>query len=145
LTKVLQGEPVAPLSTHETVPPGFGIGNSGKQDTKENPKNAIALTHELEASVSTPLGPKEKAQLEAFLNQGQDTSPSTPATSAANIVKQQLSKEIGTPITSLTQLQSSFRNPSSKAIFIDDLTPIAPEEMSPSDFFFTKKRRAIVK
>jgi hypothetical protein len=42
-------------------------------------------------------------------------------------------------------LQLSFGNPSSEVIFIDDLTPIAPKEMPPSDFFFSKKRRAIVK
>jgi hypothetical protein len=99
----------------------------------------------LETSVSTPLGPQEKAHLEDFLKQGQHTSPSTPATSAVNPFEKQLSKEIGTPITSLTLLQSIFRNPSSEVIFIDDLTPIAPEEMHPSEFFFSKKRRAIVK
>jgi hypothetical protein len=38
-----------------------------------------------------------------------------------------------------------FQKSSSEIIFIDDLTPIAPEEMPPSDFFFSKKRRAIVK
>jgi hypothetical protein len=108
-------------------------------------KDTEVLTEELEASVSTPLGPQEKAHLEAFHKQGHNTSPSTLATSVANTAEKQLSKDIGVPITSLTPLQSSFRNPSSEIIFIDDLTPIAPEEMPPSDFFFSKKRRAIVK
>jgi hypothetical protein len=57
---------------------------------------------EVEASLSNPLGPQAKAHLEAFLKKGQDTSPSTPATSVANTVEQQPSTEIGTPITSLT-------------------------------------------
>jgi hypothetical protein len=30
-------------------------------------------------------------------------------------------------------------------MFIEDLTPISVEEMPTSDFFFSKKRRAIVK
>jgi hypothetical protein len=53
--------------------------------------------------------------------------------------------EIGTPIASLTPLQSSLRNPNSEIILVSDLTPISPEEMPPSDFFFSKKRKAIVK
>jgi hypothetical protein len=30
-------------------------------------------------------------------------------------------------------------------VFIKDLTPISAEEMPPSDFFFNKKRRVVVK
>jgi hypothetical protein len=46
---------------------------------------------------------------------------------------------------SLTPLQSSQGNPNAEVIFIEDLTPISAEEMPPSNFFFSKKRRAIVK
>jgi hypothetical protein len=53
--------------------------------------------------------------------------------------------KIMSPITSLTPLQTSFRNPSSELTFVGDLTPILPEEMPPSDFFFNKKQKAIVK
>jgi hypothetical protein len=145
LPKVLQGESIATPPAQESIPPGFEPGNSGKQDIEETPKSSEVLTQELEASLSSPLGPQAIAQLEAFLKQGQDASPSTPATYAANTVEQQQSIEIGTPITSLTPLQSSFGNPSSEVIFVGDLTPILPEEMPPSDFFFSKKQRAIVK
>jgi hypothetical protein len=100
---------------------------------------------ELKASLSIPLGPQAMAHLEAFLKQGKDTSPSIPATSVAHTAKKKSSTEIGTPITSLTPLHSSFKNPSSEVIFIDDLTPIFLKEMPPSDCFFSKKRRAIVK
>jgi hypothetical protein len=99
----------------------------------------------MEDLLSNPLGPLEKAHLEAFLKQGQDTSPSTLATFVANTTEKQLSKEIDTPITSLTPLQSSSRNPSFEVIFIGDLTPISLEEIPPSVFFFSMKRRAIVK
>jgi len=103
------------------------------------------LTQELEAPLSSPLGPQATTQLEAFLKQWHDTSLLTPATPALNTAEQQQSIEIDTPITSLNPLQSSFRNPSSEVIFVSDLTPILPEEMPPSDFFFSKKHRAIVK
>jgi hypothetical protein len=49
------------------------------------------------------------------------------------------------PITSLTLLQASFRNPRSELTFVGGLTPIFPEEMPPKDFFFSKKRKVIVK
>jgi hypothetical protein len=67
LPKVLQGESVAPSSTQETVPPGFETGSSGGKETEENPKDIEVSIEKLEASVSTPLGPQAKAQLEAFL------------------------------------------------------------------------------
>jgi hypothetical protein len=72
------------------------------------------------------------------------SSPTTPA-DTSNTTKQQQSTEIGTPITSLTPLQSSFENPNSKIVFVDDLTPISPKEMPPSEFFFSRKQKAIVK
>jgi hypothetical protein len=46
---------------------------------------------------------------------------------------------------SLAPLKSSQGNPNAKVIFIEDLTPISAEEMPPSDFFFSKKRRATQK
>ena len=48
------------------------------------------------------------------------------------------------PIPSLTPLETSFELPSSEFINIDDLTPITLEEIPPSNFFFNKKRKAII-
>ena len=62
-----------------------------------------------------------------------------------NTTKRQLSTEIGSPIMSLTPLQSSQGNPNDQVIFIEDLSLILAEEMPPLDLFFSKKRRAIVK
>jgi hypothetical protein len=105
------------------------------------------LNQKLEASLSSPLGPQAKAQLEAFLKQGQTMSPSSPTTpiGTSNTIEQQQSMEIGSPITSLTPLQSSFGTPHPNFFFVNELTPISPEEMPPSYFFFSKKRKAIVK
>jgi len=73
--------------------------------------------------------------------------PSTPATHVvtSNTIEKQQSTEIATPITSLTPLQTSFGNPNYELVFVGDLSPILPEEMPPSDFFFSKKWKAIVK
>jgi hypothetical protein len=64
-----------------------------------------------------------------------------PATSIGtpNTTRQEHSTTIISPITSLTPLQTSFGNPSPKLIFVGDLTPIFPEEMPPSNLFFSKK------
>jgi hypothetical protein len=137
--KILQGESVATSPAQESAPPGFELENSSKQDTQETPKGSEVLTQELKLSLSIPLGPQATVQIERFLKQGHDTSPSTPTTYVANIVEQQPSMDIGTPITSLTPLQSSFKNLSSEVIYVDDLTPIMPEEVPPLDFFFNNK------
>jgi hypothetical protein len=54
-------------------------------------------------------------------------------------------KEIDNPIASITPLQFTKGNPDAKIIFKEDLTPISVEELPPSDLFFTKKRKALVK
>ena len=53
--------------------------------------------------------------------------------------------ELGSPITALTPLQSSFGTPNLEVIYVSDLTPISIEETPSSDFFFSKKRKAVVK
>jgi hypothetical protein len=42
-------------------------------------------------------------------------------------------------------LQFTIGNPNAKVIFIEDLTPISVEELPPSNFFFSKKRKVVVK
>jgi hypothetical protein len=105
------------------------------------------LTQKLEASLLGQLSPQALEQIKSYMRQGPDMPPSMPSTPAgtSNTIEQQQSMNIGTPITSLTPLQSSVRNLNSEIIFVSDLTPISPKEMLPSDFFFSKKRKAIVK
>jgi hypothetical protein len=86
------------------MPLGFEPGSSCKYNIEETPKSSKVLTRKLQASLSISLGPQATAQLEAFLKQGQDASPSTLATFSTNTAEQQQSTEIGTPITSLTPL-----------------------------------------
>jgi hypothetical protein len=87
------------------------------------------------------------AQFEAFMNPRQFVPHSMPTTYARtpNTIRQQHSTKITFPIASLTPLQTSFENPSFKITFVGDLTPTFPEGMPPSDLFFSKKQKSIMK
>jgi hypothetical protein len=65
----------------------------------------------VDTALSNPPGNQAKAQFEALIKKGQDTSPSTPNKPATNTTEKQPSTEIGSPIMSLTPLQSSQGNP----------------------------------
>jgi hypothetical protein len=54
-------------------------------------------------------------------------------------------KQIGAPITSVTPLQSTQGNIQEGWIFGEELRPIREKELPPNEFFFDKKRKAIVK
>jgi hypothetical protein len=56
-----------------------------------------------------------------------------------------LSTEIGNPIEVVTPLQFTRGNPNIETIFIIDFTPISVEEIPPTKFFFSKKRKGMVK
>jgi hypothetical protein len=79
-------------------------------------KRPQKLTQEVKASLSGQLIPQELAQLEDFLKQGQDMPRSTPTNPSVTsiTIEPQHSIEIYTPITSLTPLQTNFRNPNSE-------------------------------
>jgi hypothetical protein len=55
------------------------------------------------------------------------------------------SKELGSPITSLTLLQSTFETPHEGCLYVSDLEPISRDEIPSSDYFFRKKRRVVLK
>jgi hypothetical protein len=77
-----------------------------------------------EAGTKTPDPPKQQSPL------------STPGEAA---------KQIGQPITSITPLQSAQAGVSEGWIFDEELRPIRAEELPPNEFFFDKKRKAVVK
>jgi hypothetical protein len=54
-------------------------------------------------------------------------------------------KQIGEPITSVTPLQSTQGNIKGGWIFNEEMRPIRAEELPPNEFFFDKKRKAVVK
>jgi hypothetical protein len=55
------------------------------------------------------------------------------------------STEIGSPIDSLTPLQSTFGFPQTRDLFVDEFTSISIYEIPPSDYFFIKKKKDVLK
>jgi hypothetical protein len=56
-----------------------------------------------------------------------------------------VSTKLGIPITSLTPLQSTYGNPQEGSLYVSDLEPISRDEIPSSDYFFSKKRKVILK
>jgi hypothetical protein len=147
LPKILQGESIITPPEQGSIPPGFEPKSSGKQTTEESPKNPEVSSQGLETSQAEHLESQTKVQSETPLKQNQvipPLSPTTPADTSRAIEGMQFT-EVGSPITTLTPLQSSFGTPSLEVIYASDLTPIPLEEIPPSNFFFSTKRRAIVR
>jgi hypothetical protein len=86
------------------------------------------------------------ASFEAFMKHGHNfpLSLSNTETPVKDVTNQGESTAFISPIPSLTPLATSFDLPCSEVINIDDLTPIEPEDMPSSYFFFNKKRKAII-
>jgi hypothetical protein len=64
---------------------------------------------------------------------------------ATDVTPKQPSKEIGSPIAIITPLQFTKGNPDAGWIFNEELMPISVEELPPNEFFFDKKRKAMVR
>jgi hypothetical protein len=89
------------------------------------------------------------------IERGSETSPkssksiplssSTVHTDTPKTIGETKSTELCSPITSLTLLQSTFGIPQLQAIYASDLTPISRDEIPPSDYFFIKKRKVVLK
>jgi hypothetical protein len=84
-------------------------------------------------------------ETEALIKKAEEKPQSTQGKPTTDTAGKQPSTEIGSPIQSVTPLQFSRGNPMAEVVFIGDLTPISAEEMPPSEFFFSKKRRAVVR
>jgi hypothetical protein len=84
---------------------------------------------------------------EAFMKHGHSFPQMTSniETHVKDVTAQRESTTLAIHIPSLTPLATSSGIPSSKVVNVDDLTPIEPKEMHSSDFFFSKKRKSIVR
>jgi hypothetical protein len=143
----LHGESNLTPPSQEAKPTGSEPSSSTKHKVEEVLKSPEVLFHEIRASLLGMNDPQVLSRFEAFMNLRQIVPHSTPATfvGTPNTIGQQHSMEIASPIASLTPLQTSFGNPNSVLTFIGDITPILPEDMPPSYFFFSKKQKAIMK
>jgi hypothetical protein len=72
-------------------------------------------------------------------------TPEPPKKQDSVVTPGKAAKQIGEPITSVTPLQSTQGNIEEGWIFNEELRPIRAEELPPNEFFFDKKRKAVVK
>jgi hypothetical protein len=70
---------------------------------------------------------------------------STIPTNIPKTTRETQSSELGIPIISLTPLLSTFGTPHLEVIYVSDLTPISREEIPSFDYFFSRKRKVVVK
>jgi hypothetical protein len=87
------------------------------------------------------------ALFKSFMKHGHNFPPLFPNTETPMkyFTNQEEFVALISPIPSLTPLETSSDLPSSEVINIDDLTPIEPEDVTSSDLFFNKKRKAIIR
>jgi hypothetical protein len=136
LPKILQGEISTSEHESESIPPGFETIIQYDASSKDKPKDSEAL----------PQNTEDPQSKEAHTGKGKgiQTNP-TDLDDFPETVGGTASTALGSPITALTPLQATFGNPHEGALYVSDLEPISKDELPSSDYFFSKKRRAVLK
>jgi hypothetical protein len=136
LPKILQGEISTSEHESESIPPGFETIIQYDASSKDKPKDSEAL----------PQNTEDPQSKEAHTGKGKgiQTNP-TDLDDFPETVGGTASTALGSPITTLTPLQATFGNPHEGALYVSDLEPISKDELPSSDYFFSKKRRAVLK
>jgi hypothetical protein len=130
LPKILQGEMSTSLPEQETTPPGFETDIQDKSSDKDKLKDPEIPPQNTEGS--------QTKEPETEKGKGIETSPIVLDDIPEN-VGGTTSKELGSPITALTPLQSTFGTPHEGVLYVSDLEPISRDEIPSSDYFFSKK------
>jgi hypothetical protein len=103
----------------------------------------------MEAKGSKDSGPDQEEHQEKKKQTGglkqEAEIPNPPSKPASVVTPWKSSKQIDSPIVYVTPLQSTKGIPDAGWIFDEELTPIIVEELPPNEFFFDKKRKAIVR
>jgi hypothetical protein len=113
----------------------------------ENPSTAEMKQKYVEGSKDATPG-QEKHQDEGEKTKSPKVeikTPNPPKKQSPVTTPGQSAKQIEEPITSVTPLQSTQGNIDVGWIFNEELRPIRVEELPPNEFFFDKKRKAVVK
>jgi hypothetical protein len=101
-------------------------------------------TQQAEDKISTGMNPsKQETQDKTEKTEISNWEGEIPNQEEGNL--EIVTKVINNPIASVTPLQFTKGNPDTEWIFKEDLTPIFVEELPPHEFFFNKKRKAMVK
>jgi hypothetical protein len=114
------------------VPKDAAPGSGKSQDEGRKTKKPEAETQNLDSPK------KQKLETET-------KTPEPPKKQDTVVTPGKAAKQIGEPITSVTPLQSTQGNIEEGWIFNEELRPIRAEELPPNEFFFDKKRKAVVK
>jgi hypothetical protein len=136
LPKSLQGEISTSPPEQEETPPGFETDTQDQIYIKGKEKDSEIPPQNTEGSQTKELGIEKGKGLETNPIILDDVSEKIGGTS---------STELGSPITSLTPLQLTFGTPHEGILYVSDLEPISRDEIPSSDYFFNKKRRAVLK
>jgi hypothetical protein len=143
LPKILQGESITSPLQQEEIPLGFKSKSQDKETTKENPKNPKGSSQRSETLWIEHPGSETRFMFETPLKLNQMIpllSSTIPADTPKTAEGTQFT-ELGSPITTLTPLQSSFGTPLLKSIYLSDLDPISIEEIPSLTYFLVRKGR----
>jgi hypothetical protein len=132
----LQGKSTTPPPEQEGPPPCF---ETNIQD-KENKKGKMKETEIPSQDTKIP----QTKESEVGKGKELEASPEIPE-DVPEKIGGTTSTELGGPITSLNPLQSTYGNPHEGALYVSDLEPISRYEIPSSDYFFSKKRKTILK
>jgi hypothetical protein len=145
LPRVLLGEASTQPPEQGSIPPGFGSGGQDKENTKRIPEETEESPRKTEGQKAENSGMEKGSQTPPVSDKLDFPSSSTIHGNTPKTTEEVRSTELGAPIASLTPLQSTFGFPQLGALYVSDLEPISREEIPPSDYFFSKKRKAVLK
>jgi hypothetical protein len=120
-------------------------GSSSKQGAQEILERTKVLTQKEDTTLTDPSSDHAKTQTEALIKRGEEKPLSTLGKPATEITNKNPSTEIGSPIQYVTPLQFSRGKLSTEVVFIKYIIPISAEDMPPLEFFFSNKRRVVVR
>jgi hypothetical protein len=135
------------LQNKKTLPQVSDKKAQDKEDTEENPQGAEGSSQNKEVPQTENPGEETERRSGTPPESSQSTPPSssTVHVDTPKTTGETKSTELGNPIASLTPLQSTFGLPQIGVIYASDLTPVSREEIPPSDYFFSKKRKVVLK
>jgi hypothetical protein len=136
LPKILQGEMPTSEKEQEIIPPGFETIIQYDTSDKGKLKDSEIPPQNTESS--------QIKETQTEKGKGAETNPIN-LDDIPETVGGTASQELGSPITALTPLQATFGNPHEGVLYVSDLEPISRDEIPSSDYFFSKKRRAVLK
>jgi hypothetical protein len=146
LPKVLLGEVTTQPPEKKAYPQVLDQKVLDKENTKRIPEET-ETSHKKQKvrRQRTQAQEQKRSETPPVSSKSMSPSSSTIPDDTSKTTGEVRSTELGSPITSLTPLQSTFGFPQLRALYVSDLEPISREEIPSSDYFFSKKRKVVLK